>query len=166
MILSDINPLNSDEMNPYKKVSYQDDGAVFIVSRETIMNEDVFVYSISALNDENLIFKRYRFRLSSQRREINRYRTNIFDFLANISAFTAFVLFILTIIMNHLNDILAKNYIFRVLFSLKSFENILKFKHNFLIKDEENLKKKIKINTGVNIRTFNISKSILNINFR
>ena len=168
LIIKDNDPLNSDLMNPFKSDSNQNqiDGAIFFIGQETIMNNDVFDRSISLLNDENLIFKRYRFRLSSQRREINRYRTNIFDFLANISAFTAFVLFILTIIMNHLNDILAKNYIFRVLFSLKSFENILKFKHNFLIKDEENLKKKIKINTGVNIRTFNISKSILNINFR
>ena len=103
MILSDINRLNSDEMNPYKKVSYQDDGAVFIVSRETIMNEDVFDRSINTLNDENLIFKRYRFRLSSQRREIYRYRTNIYDFLANISAFTAFILLFLTLLMNSIN---------------------------------------------------------------
>ena len=167
MILSGNNPLNSDEMNPYERVSYQDDGAVFIVSRETIMNEDVFDRSINTLNDENLIFKRYRFRLSSQRREIFRYRTNIFDFLANISSFTAFVLLLLTLLMNQVNNIFAKNYIFKVLFSLKSIENILKFKHDFLIKDKEdkeNLKKKKRINSKSEVYFKSCSEKDLNNN--
>ena len=69
--------------------------------------------------------------------------------------------------MNHLNDILAKNYIFRVLFSLKSFENILKFKHDFLIKDKEdkeNLKKKKRINSKSEVYFKSCSEKDLNNN--
>ena len=178
MIIIDNNPLNSKEMNPFQIGTNQPDGAEFFISKETIINEDVFDRSISTANDENLIFKRYRFRLSSQRREIYRYRTNIYDFLANISAFTAFILLFLTLLMNSINDMFAKKYLFRLLFSFKNFENILKFKHDFLIQDKEDkenekMKKRIKSKSSVYFKSgskqdllFNTSRSILNFNFR
>ena len=58
MIIIDNNPLNSKEMNPFQIGTNQPDGAEFFISKETIINEDVFDRSISTANDENLIFKR------------------------------------------------------------------------------------------------------------
>ena len=133
MILFDNYPFDSTVNIPFKSDinMNQDDGAIFSVGGEKIKNEDVFDRSIKMENDENLIFKRYIFRLSSQRREVSRYRTNFFDFLASMTALTAFVLFFLTVLMQQINDALSKKYIFKVLFSLKSFDNVLSFRNEF-----------------------------------
>ena len=110
----------------------QKDGALFIVSQENKNDLNIQNRSISLLNDENLFFKIYEFHLDFQRREITRYRDTILVFITTLTSVPSLILFILMIIMEKVNVILAKNHLFKGLFSLKYFKNISSFRSEYL----------------------------------
>ena len=133
MILFD-NQIIGNTLNPYKSELNinQEDGALFNVGKESIRNEDIFDRSKSLENDENLVLKRYEFKLDYQRREFTRYRTNFTYFITTLTSIPSLVLFILIIIMEKVNVTLAKNHLFKGLFSLKYFNNISNFQSEYL----------------------------------
>ena len=112
----------------------QKDGALFNVIDEKIYDEDILDRSIIMENDENLILKRYQFKLDFQTKEISRYRTVFLTFLTTLTSIPSTVLIILILIMEKVNVTLAKNHLFKGLFSLNYFKNISSFRSEYLRK--------------------------------
>ena len=105
--------------------------ALFTLGTEVKSDEDIVDRSKKMENDENLVLKRYEFKLDIQRREVTRYRTIFLFFLSTLTAVPSIVLFILIQIMDQINIILAKNYLFKGLFSLNYFKNISNFRSEY-----------------------------------
>ena len=126
----------------------QNDGATFLLTNEKISEEIIDDRTIQLDRDENLYFKKYRFKLSPQLRQVSRFRTSFISFITNITAFTSLVLFIFMLIMQNINKSLAKNHLFKGLFSLNTFKNVEKFREDYLNESVnlENLKSNKKIN--------------------
>ena len=112
----------------------QKDGALFNVIDEKIYDEDILDRSIIMENDENLILKRYQIKLDFQTKEISRYRTVFLTFLTTLTSIPSTVLIILILIMEKVNVTLAKNHLFKGLFSLNYFKNISSFRSEYLRK--------------------------------
>ena len=133
MILYD-NQVFGNSLDPYKSVINvnQNDGALFTVGQENIINEEIFDRSKSWIDDKNLFLKRYEFKIGFQRREVTRYRTVFLFFISTVTSVPSLVLFILILIMEKVNVMLAKNHLFKGLFSLKYFKNIQNFQNEYL----------------------------------
>ena len=95
-------------------------------------DEDIFDRSKSLKNDENLVLKRYEFKIDYETLETTRYRTNFTYFITTLTSVPSVLLFILIIVMEKVNVILAKNHLFKGLFSLKYFKNISSFRSEYL----------------------------------
>ena len=137
------NDVFNNNLNPYKNEinANQDDGATFIVGGEKVITEEINDRSKELIGDRNLLFKRYRIKLFSNRRELTRYRTSFSTFLSGLTSMSSITLLFLVIIMSEVNQSLAKNHLFKGLFSLNTFKNISRFRDDFMkiIKKEEEI---------------------------
>ena len=135
IILND-NQVFSNNLSPYRSEinQNQNDGALFIVSQENKNDLNVQDRSISLLNDENLYFKSYEFHLDFQNMEITRFRNTFLVFITTLTSVPSLILFILMIIMEKVNVILAKNHLFKGLFSLHTFKNVANFRSQYIKK--------------------------------
>ena len=137
------NDVFNNNLNPYKNEinANQDDGATFIVGGEKVITEEIYDRSKELIGDRNLLFKRYRIKLTSNRRELTRYRTSFSTFLSGLTSMSSITLLFLVIIMSEVNQSLAKNHLFKGLFSLNTFKNISRFRDDFMkiIKKEEEI---------------------------
>ena len=133
LILYD-NQIFGNSLSPYKSIINinQADGALFTVGEGNIFDEDIADRSQSKKNDENLFLKRYKFKLGFQMREITRYRTIFLTFLTTLTSVPSLVLFIFIVIMERVNLMLAKNHLFKGLFSLNYFKNISNFRSEYM----------------------------------
>ena len=128
------NEVFGNSLSPYKGDinENQEDGAFFTIGKESIKDEDIFDRSKSLKNDENLVLKRYEFKIDYETLETTRYRTNFTYFITTLTSVPSVLLFILIIVMEKVNVILAKNHLFKGLFSLKYFKNISSFRSEYL----------------------------------
>ena len=141
-IIDDDYRLSSDT-RIYKNEDYstQPEGEIFNVEKVMYHSVDQFGRKIppNSNDTDHLLFQKFKINLSSRAIKVYRDYMKFVDFLADTTALTSNVLFLLMILMNWVNSVLAQNILLRTLFSSNSIKHMKEFENdykNILINDK------------------------------
>ena len=133
-IIDDDYRLSSDT-RIYKNEDYstQPEGEIFNVEKVMYHSVDQFGRKIppNSSDTDHLLFQKFKINLSSRAIKVYRDYMKFVDFLADTTALTSNVLFLLMILMNWVNSVLAQNILLRTLFSSNSIKHMKEFENDY-----------------------------------
>ena len=133
--ISDDDYRFSSQYTIYKNEDYssQPEGEIFNVEKVSYRTVDQFGRKIppNSSDTDHLLFQKIKINLSSQAIKVFRDYMKFVDFLAQTTAFTSNILFVLMIFMSWVNSVLAQNILLKTLFSSNSIKHMKEFENDY-----------------------------------